>query len=123
MPEPASGAEQTPGAIGLLNTRFSQWAPPPDQPRPATDGICTVLLGLGDPVAGDSIEIGDTIPMSHIVLDHPLVHHKLTLLRDRKTSGSLFRQLVEEVGLLLAVEATKDLVTESVAIETPLEHT
>lgn len=61
--------------------------------------------------------------MSHIVLDHPLVHHKLSFLRDRKTSGSQFRQLVEELGLLLAVEATKDLPTESVAIETPLERT
>jgi uracil phosphoribosyltransferase len=61
--------------------------------------------------------------MSHIVLDHPLVHHKLSFLRDRKTSGSQFRQLVEELGLLLAVEATRGLPTESVAIETPLERT
>ncbi len=61
--------------------------------------------------------------MSHIVLDHPLVHHKLSYLRDRKTSGSQFRVLVEELGLLLAVEATRDLATEPVAIETPLERT
>ena len=61
--------------------------------------------------------------MSHIVLDHPLVHHKLSYLRDRKTSGSQFRLLVEELGLLLAVEATQILPTESVAIETPLERT
>ncbi len=61
--------------------------------------------------------------MSHIVLEHPLVHHKLSFLRDRKTSGSQFRQLVEEIGLLLAVEATRDLPTEAVAIETPLERT
>jgi uracil phosphoribosyltransferase len=61
--------------------------------------------------------------MSHIVLDHPLVQHKLSFLRDRKTSGSQFRQLVEELGLLLAVEATRDLPTEPVAIETPLERT
>jgi uracil phosphoribosyltransferase len=61
--------------------------------------------------------------MSHIVLDHPLVHHKLSFLRDRKTSGSQFRQLVEELGLLLAVESTRILPTESVAIETPLERT
>lgn len=61
--------------------------------------------------------------MSHIVLDHPLVHHKLSFLRDRKTSGSQFRQLVEEIGLLLAVEATRELPTEAVAIETPLERT
>jgi len=57
------------------------------------------------------------------VLEHPLVHHKLTLMRDRKTPGSLFRALVEEVGLLLAVEATRTLDTEAVAIETPMERT
>lgn len=61
--------------------------------------------------------------MEPIVLDHPLAHHKLTLIRDRKTSGSLFRQLVEELGLLLAAEATRNLSTESVAVETPLERT
>lgn len=61
--------------------------------------------------------------MEPIVLDHPLAHHKLTLIRDRKTSGSLFRQLVEELGLLLASEATRNLSTESVAVETPLERT
>lgn len=61
--------------------------------------------------------------MEPIVLDHPLAHHKLTLMRDRKTSGTLFRQLVEEVGLLLAVEASRNLATESVALETPLERT
>ncbi len=57
------------------------------------------------------------------VLEHPLAHHKLTLMRDRKTSGSLFRALVEEIGLLLAVDATRHLATEAVAIETPLERT
>ncbi len=61
--------------------------------------------------------------MEPIVLDHPLVDHKLTLLRDRKTPGSLFRQLVEELGLLLAVEATRRLATVSIAIETPMERT
>ena len=61
--------------------------------------------------------------MEPIVLDHPLVDHKLTLLRDRKTPGSLFRQLVEELGLLLAVEATRHLATVSIAIETPMERT
>ena len=43
------------------------------------------------------------------VIDHPLAHHKLTMLRDRKTSGSLFRALVEEIGLILATEATRHL--------------
>ena len=61
--------------------------------------------------------------MDPIVLDHPLVHHKLALLRDRKTGGALFRQLLEEIGLMLAVEATRALDTEAVSVETPLERT
>ena len=58
-----------------------------------------------------------------LVLDHPLVLHKVSLLRDRKTPGSQFRSLVEELGLILAVEATRSLATESVAIDTPMERT
>jgi uracil phosphoribosyltransferase len=61
--------------------------------------------------------------MEAIVLDHPLCHHKLTLLRDVKTPGSLFRKVIEELGLILAVESTRVLPTESVAVETPLERT
>ena len=57
------------------------------------------------------------------VIDHPLVHHKLSLIRDRKTPGSLFRALIEEVGLILAIESTRTLPTESVVVETPLERT
>jgi uracil phosphoribosyltransferase len=57
------------------------------------------------------------------VIDHPLVHHKLSLIRDRKTSGSLFRDLIEEVGLILATESTRLLPTEPVVVETPLERT
>jgi len=57
------------------------------------------------------------------VVDHPLVQHKLSLIRDRKTPGSLFRSLIEEVGLVLATEATRALPTESVVVETPMERT
>lgn len=56
------------------------------------------------------------------VLNHPLVDHKMSLLRDRKTPGTLFRALLDELGLLLAVEATRDLATESITVETPLER-
>jgi uracil phosphoribosyltransferase len=58
-----------------------------------------------------------------VVVDHPLVQHKLGLLRDIATPTQMFRQLVDEVTLLLTYEATKDLATEEVDIETPLEHT
>jgi uracil phosphoribosyltransferase len=57
------------------------------------------------------------------VVDHPLVHHKLSLIRDRKTCGSMFRTLIEEVGLILATESTRALPTEPVVVETPLERT
>ena len=58
-----------------------------------------------------------------IVVDHPLVQHKLGLLRDRTTPTQVFRQLVDELTLLLTYEATKDMATEEIEIETPLERT
>jgi uracil phosphoribosyltransferase len=54
---------------------------------------------------------------------HPLIQHKLSYLRDKDTPTVHFRKLVEEVTLLLTYEATKDLPTEDVDIETPLEVT
>jgi uracil phosphoribosyltransferase len=58
-----------------------------------------------------------------IEVTHPLVQHKLGLLRDAATPTQMFRQLVNEVTLLLTYEATKDLATEDVEIATPLERT
>jgi uracil phosphoribosyltransferase len=55
------------------------------------------------------------------VVEHPLVQHKLSLLRDEGTSTALFRSLLKEVGILLIYEATRDLAIESVEIATPLE--
>lgn len=54
---------------------------------------------------------------------HPLVQHKLGLLRDSTTNTQMFRQLVNELTLLLTYEATKDLATEEVEVSTPLERT
>ena len=54
---------------------------------------------------------------------HPLVQHKLGLLRDVTTTTQMFRQLVNELTLLLTYEATKDLADEEIDIETPLEVT
>jgi uracil phosphoribosyltransferase len=56
------------------------------------------------------------------VVTHPLVQHKLSYLRDRETPTVHFRKLANEVTLLLTYEATKDLPTEHVEIETPLEQ-
>jgi len=57
------------------------------------------------------------------VIDHPLILHKMTLLRDRKTGTRDFKQLVSEIATLMAYEVTRDLPTESVQVETPLETT
>ncbi len=57
-----------------------------------------------------------------IVVSHPLVQHKLTLMRDRNTSTAEFRRLLREISLLLAYEATRDLPLELTEIETPLER-
>ena len=55
------------------------------------------------------------------VLDHPLLRHKLTLLRDKNTTTAKFRQVAREISLLMAYEVTRDLPLETIDIETPLE--
>ena len=66
---------------------------------------------------------GTSVARSVTEVLHPLVQHKLGLLRDVTTTTQMFRQLVNELTLLLTYEATKDLADEEVEIETPLEHT
>jgi uracil phosphoribosyltransferase len=57
------------------------------------------------------------------VIDHPLVQHKLTLMRSRDTSTSKFRNLLREISMLLGYEVCRDLPTTQVAIETPIAST
>ncbi len=54
------------------------------------------------------------------VIDHPLVQHKLTLMRSKDTSTSTFRHLLREISMLLAYEVTRDLSTTRIPIETPI---
>ncbi len=54
------------------------------------------------------------------IVDHPLVQHKLTILRDKETSTRSFRALLREISVLLCYEVTRDLPLEDVAIETPV---
>lgn len=54
------------------------------------------------------------------IIDHPLVQHKLTLLRDKTRSTKVFRELFNEIGTLLCYEVTRDLPLEMVDVETPL---
>jgi uracil phosphoribosyltransferase len=59
-------------------------------------------------------------PMLRVVT-HPLVQHKLTILRDRATPTKIFKELVEEIAMLMAYEATADVEVEDVRVDTPLE--
>src|SRR5213593_2941748 len=56
------------------------------------------------------------------VLGHPLIQHKLTILRDKSTTTRDFKQLVNEIAMLMAYEVTKDLPLEPFDVETPLER-
>jgi uracil phosphoribosyltransferase len=60
------------------------------------------------------------IPPTFTIVDHPLVQHKLTLMRDKDTSTASFRTLLREISLLLAYETLRELPLETVEIETPL---
>jgi uracil phosphoribosyltransferase len=59
--------------------------------------------------------------MGVTVVDHPLVQHKLTIMRDRETSTASFRRLLREISLLLGYEVTRDLELTTKSIETPIE--
>jgi len=56
------------------------------------------------------------------IASHPLVQHKLTMLRDRETPTKIFKELVDELAMLMAYEATADLQLEDYVVETPLER-
>lgn len=55
------------------------------------------------------------------ILDHPLLQHKISILRDIRTGTNEFRQLVEEIAMLMGFEALRDLPTSDVEITTPIE--
>ena len=54
------------------------------------------------------------------IVNHPLVQHKLTLIRDKNRSTKTFREVLKEIGMLLCYEVTRDLPLTKVEIETPL---
>ena len=58
-----------------------------------------------------------------VIFDHPLIKHKIAILRDEKTGMKQFRELVEEITTLMTYESLKDLKTETVTVKTPLEET
>ncbi|HKM29348.1 MAG TPA: uracil phosphoribosyltransferase [Bacilli bacterium] len=55
-----------------------------------------------------------------VIIDHPLLNHKLALIRDEKTGTKDFRQTVSEIGMLMAYEVTRELPTKEVEVKTPI---
>ena len=58
-----------------------------------------------------------------IIMDHPLIQHKITLLRDKNTGSKEFRELISEVTMLMCYEAMRDLPLKEIDVETPLQVT
>jgi uracil phosphoribosyltransferase len=61
------------------------------------------------------------MPENVIILDHPLLKHKISRLRDEKTGTNEFRSLIEEIAMLMGYEALRDLPTEEIEVKTPIE--
>ena len=55
-----------------------------------------------------------------VVFDHPLIQHKLSIMRDKNTGCKEFRELLDEIAMLMVYEVTRDLLTEEVEVETPI---
>ncbi len=78
----------------------------------------------GSALGGKSLgQTATVLPMRTLVIDHPLVAHKLSRLRREETSSATFRLLTEELVTLLAYEATENLIVEPVPITTPVAAT
>ena len=55
-----------------------------------------------------------------VIMDHPLIQHKISLLRDKNTGSKEFRELISEVSMLMCYEATRDLPLKEIEVETPI---
>ncbi|CAG2135160.1 Uracil phosphoribosyltransferase [Cupriavidus yeoncheonensis] len=75
------------------------------------------------PVAPAEAASAPAVTASVLVVDHPLVQHKVTLARSEETTTDNFRRLVREISQLLTYEATRDLPMETIAIKTPIAPT
>jgi uracil phosphoribosyltransferase len=92
----------------------------------ATDGDAAVASGRENSTFPrmHTTPAPPAVELSNVrVVRHPLVQHKLTILRDRRTPTKIFKELVDEIAMLMAYEATRDLTLEPVPLETPLEPT
>ena len=61
-----------------------------------------------------------TVMRKVVVFDHPLIQHKLSIMRDKSTSTKEFRELLNEISMLMVFEVTRDLETEEIEVETPI---
>ena len=68
----------------------------------------------------DATERKDFDMSKVVVFDHPLIQHKLSIMRDKSTSTKEFRELLSEISMLMVFEVTRDLETEEVEVETPI---
>ena len=57
------------------------------------------------------------------ILDHPLIRHKLAIIRNKDTDTKQFREIISELATLMAYESFKDVPTQEITVETPLETT
>ena len=55
-----------------------------------------------------------------VVFDHPLIQHKLSIMRDKNTGTKEFRELLSEIAMLMVFEVTRDLETKEIDVETPI---
>lgn len=83
------------------------------------DNVNEALKGVKHPEPGE----GFTDKNNIFIFDHPLIQHKITMLRDKNTNTRDFRELVREISTLMAYEVTRDLPLEDVEVETPLVKT
>lgn len=67
--------------------------------------------------------LGDMDMTNVVIFEHPLIQHKITRLRDKSTGTNEFRTLVSEIAMLEGYEALRDLPTEEIPVETPIENT
>ncbi|CAA0086391.1 Uracil phosphoribosyltransferase [Starkeya nomas] len=75
---------------------------------------------MNAPTPASNVLTGAPLPPNVTVVDHPMIQHKLTLMRRSRTPANEFRLLLREISMLLAYEVTRDMPTELIEIETPL---
>jgi uracil phosphoribosyltransferase len=82
---------------------------------------CLVFFHVGEVTSFRCMDTTPAFPTLRVA-SHPLVQHKLSLLRDRATPTKIFKELVDEIATLIAYEATSELTLEDAVVETPLER-